>query len=95
MFASEAGEGVSSGEGRRVFVALGGGVVGETDVEQTRKSRVGRAEGEVSGGLPLARVFENNVSYSSDMRQVPRRAGARIRLMWSMPMNCPYLPCWR
>jgi hypothetical protein len=87
MFASGADEGVSLVEGRRVFVALGGGVVGETDAGQTGKGRVGGAEGEVSGGPPLAREFGKNVSCSSDIWQVPRRAGARNRLMRSMHTN--------
>ena len=87
LFASGAGEGVSLGEGRGMFVALGGGVVGETDAGQTGKGREGSVEGEVSGGPPLARVFGKNVSCSSHMLQVPRRARARIRLMRSMHTN--------
>ena len=67
MFASGAGEGMSLAEGRRAFVALGGGVVGETDVGPTGKGRVGRAEGEVFGGPPRAREFGKNVSCSSDI----------------------------
>ena len=70
-----------------MFVTLGGGVVGETDVGQTSKDRVGRAEGEVSGGPPSAREFGKNVSCSSDIWQVPRRAWARNRLMRSMHTN--------
>ena len=91
MFASGAGEGVSLVEDLRVLVAIGGRVVGEADAVQTGKGRVGRAEGEVSGGPPLAREFGKNVSCSSDIWHVPRRAGARNRLMrsmhtsWSLP----------
>jgi hypothetical protein len=70
-----------------VFVALGGGVVGETDVGHTGKGRVGRAKGEVSGGPPLAREFGKNVSCSFDIWQVPRRPRARNRLMRSMHTN--------
>ena len=87
MFVSMAGEGVSSSEGRRVFVALSGGVVGETDDGQTGKGRLGRAEGEVSGDPPLTREFGKNVSCSSDMWKVPRRSRARNRLMRSMHTN--------
>ena len=74
-------------DGRRMFVAPGGGVVGETDVGQTGRGRVGRAKGEVFGGPPRARELGKNVSCSSDIWQVPRRAGARNRLMRSMHTN--------
>ena len=74
-------------EGRRVFVALGGGVVGETDAGQTGRGRVGRAKGEVFGGPPRALEFGKNVSCSYDIWQVPRRAWARNRLMRFMHTN--------
>ena len=48
MFASGTGEGVFSVKGRRVFVALGGGVVKESEAGQTGKGRVIMAEGKVS-----------------------------------------------
>ena len=68
MFASGAGgRGVSLVEGIRVIVALGGGVVRETDVGQTGRGRIGRAEGEVFGGPPRAREFRKNVSCFSDI----------------------------
>jgi len=87
MFASGAGEGVSSFEGRRMFAAFGGGVVGETDVGQAGKGRIDSAEREMYGGPPRARELGKNVSCSSDILQVPRRAGARNRLIRSMHTN--------
>jgi hypothetical protein len=87
MFASGAGEGWSLVEGRSVFVALGGGVVEETNVAQTGKGRVGRAEEEVSGGPSLACEFGKNVSCSSDIWQVLRRAEVRSWPMRSMHTN--------
>ena len=87
MVASGAGEGVSSVEGRKVFAAFGGGVVGETDVGHAGKGRIGNAEGEVYGGPPRDRELRKDASCSSDIWQVPRRAGARNRLMRSMHAN--------
>ena len=64
-----------------------GGVVGETDDEQAGKGRIGSTEREVYGGPPRALEFGKNVSCSSDIWQVPGRAGARNRLMRSMHTN--------
>jgi hypothetical protein len=87
MFASGAGEGVSSVEDRKVFAAFRGGVVREIYVGQTGKGRIGSPEREVCGDPPRAFEIGKNVSCSSDIWQVPRKAGARSRLMCSMHMN--------
>ena len=62
-------------------------MVGEISAGQTRQGLVGRSEGEVVGGPPLALVFGTNVCCSVDMWQVLRRAGPMIRMMRSMNMN--------
>ncbi len=62
-------------------------MVGEIDIGQTGKGLVGRAEGEVLGGPPRVLELGKNVSCSSDIWQVPRKAGARNRLMRSMHTN--------
>ena len=70
-----------------MFATIVGGVVGETVAGQVGKGRMGCAEGVVCGGPPLGRGFGKNVSRSSDIWQVSRRAGARNRRMRSMHTN--------
>jgi len=70
-----------------VFVTRGGGVVGETDDGNAGKGHVGRTEVVVFRGHPRVREFGKNVSCSANIWQVPRRAGARNRLIHSMHTN--------